>query len=258
MPYYHIAWIIAAAAHHNVTCSQTCSVSLHSYIHGNILSDMVLSIACRASPLSYTISLPENSSSPSTGSNRQNSCMLLCLFDHMSRVFCLSACLPAHRTSVLNNSSEPHNPDTKPETYTDMAESHAGLLFDGYQRAKTLDNLERVFKPSGRIYRDNELLAFTAAYTGTIRDMCSCGVAALHTGLPLSQLVNKKHLVSREFNTGGFIERTPYLIKVCDNSYPAAKSSTSYCSQTACTIAYQTLALTAWHAQSKVLLLSMA
>lgn len=120
---------------------------------------------------------------------------------------------------MSKNSVNPNDSFKRPKAYRELATSHAGLLFDGYQRAQLLEQVDRVFKPRKETFKSNELLAFSAAYTGTIRDMCSCGIAALHTGLPLSKLVEKKNLISREFNTNSFIERTPYVIKVRCNLF---------------------------------------
>jgi hypothetical protein len=71
--------------------------------------------------------------------------------------------------------------------YKELAASHAGLLFDGYRQAATRNELNRVFFPreGGPFNEGNgQLRRFSAAYTSTMRDMRSAGVASLHTGIP--------------------------------------------------------------------------
>lgn len=115
------------------------------------------------------------------------------------------------RTPVINQNAAAGAQN--PRAYRQLADGHAGLLYDGYQKAMQNDDLERVFLPRGA-QPFQTLLQFSAAYTGTMRDMRSCGVAALHTGLPLYLLKEKAHLIPPGFKAKNFTGRLPFLMKV--------------------------------------------
>jgi hypothetical protein len=89
------------------------------------------------------------------------------------------------------------------------------MLHEGYMRAVQRNDLDRVFVPrTNGPFGAAQLIAFSQAYTGTMRDMRSCGVAAIYTGLPLWRLREKASLVSREFQGQNFTRRTKYLMRV--------------------------------------------
>jgi hypothetical protein len=102
-----------------------------------------------------------------------------------------------------------------PAAYRHLADSHAGLLLDGYLKAVQRNELERVFVPRANgPFAAGQLLAFSQAYTGTMRDMRSCGVAAIYTGLPIWILRQKASLVNREFKFRNFNTRAQNLMRV--------------------------------------------
>jgi hypothetical protein len=99
--------------------------------------------------------------------------------------------------------------------YRELAASHAGLLFDGYQKAANGNELDRVFLPrEGVPFDTNQLREFSAAYTATMRDMRSAGVASLHTGIPLWLLPDRSALINRRFNGRDITRRLLFLMNV--------------------------------------------
>lgn len=104
-----------------------------------------------------------------------------------------------------------------------MATEQVGLLYDGYQRAQRNDTLTRVFRdvtgPDGAMRVCNSQLDFAEAYTATIRDMRSCGVAAVHSGLPIWRLIDKANHVDSQFKIKDFIKAVPGLIKASETSW---------------------------------------
>jgi hypothetical protein len=114
----------------------------------------------------------------------------------------------------------------RPKAYRELAESHAGLLFDGYETAKKMDRdkgnqenqeLYRVFLPQPRgggsapqPFADGDIMGFSRAYTGTMRDMRTNGVAALSFGVPVYELIKKVPGIKRD-NVKGLMEVSPTL-----------------------------------------------
>lgn len=83
--------------------------------------------------------------------------------------------------------------------YRALASSHAGLLFDGYKKAAELNELDKVFKMEGinggQPFNDNQIVQFSEAYSGTMRDMCTTGVAALTCGFPVYLIGGKQSVI---------------------------------------------------------------
>lgn len=114
-----------------------------------------------------------------------------------------------HVPSQANQSGGPQTP----QAYRQLADVHASQLFDGYQRAMQMGDLNRVFLTRGT-QPFQTVLEFSAAYTGNLSDMRGCGVAALYTGLPRYLLHNEAHLTPAALKAGNFARRVPSLIKV--------------------------------------------
>jgi hypothetical protein len=105
--------------------------------------------------------------------------------------------------------------------FRQLADSHAGLLFEGYQRScnPIIDRLHRVFLPRvGDPLGPHRLRDFSEAYTGTIHDMASCGVAAMHTGIPLWNMEDKSRLIAQIFKTRDTTKRLPFLMNVSQSA----------------------------------------
>lgn len=99
-----------------------------------------------------------------------------------------------------------------------MAAEQCGRLFDGYQKAVQTGQLNRVFSvingADGNPMMCNNVDEFADTYTATMRDMRSCGVAAVHSGFPLWQLLEKSKFVDSQFRVADFKESVPGLMKV--------------------------------------------
>lgn len=122
---------------------------------------------------------------------------------------------------IAENNNEPA---TVPINYLALGRNQCRQLFDGYLEARNSGdaNLRRIFKlriggnGAETKYSDAQLNEFRTDFTTSFRDMRSCGVAAMHCGFPLWQLVDKYSLVDRQFRRkkGDFIKRVGVLTKV--------------------------------------------
>jgi hypothetical protein len=121
------------------------------------------------------------------------------------------------RTPVIREAVSAGEQFRRPIVYRELAASHAGLLFQGYLTAAASDELDRVFFPrEGGPFNvgNGQLQRFSAAYTGTMRDMRSAGVASLHTGVPLWMLPERRGLINQRFNGRDITRRLPFLMNV--------------------------------------------
>lgn len=99
--------------------------------------------------------------------------------------------------------------------YRALAASHAGLLFDGYKKAADNGEVDRVFLPrSAAPFGPNDVVQFSEAYSGTMRDMRTCGVAALHCGIPVYLLKKKQALINSHFPNTFVVKRANQVIQV--------------------------------------------
>ena len=89
------------------------------------------------------------------------------------------------------------------------------MLLDGYQKAFQGHELERVFLVTPDTPQTlATAAAFSEAFTGTMRDMQSCGIASIHTGVPLWMLKEKRALVQQTFQGTGFLASVCRLVEV--------------------------------------------
>ena len=95
-----------------------------------------------------------------------------------------------------------------------LVDTQAEVLFDGYQKAKQATELDRVFLVTEATKNLQTTTAFSEAFTGTMRDMQSCGIASNHTGIPLWKLRENKSVLKQAFQGDGFVQSLGVLIEV--------------------------------------------
>lgn len=111
-----------------------------------------------------------------------------------------------------------------PQVYAEMANEQAKQLFDGYQKASDLGRdwgkLAGVFKVQDwpGVLQVGQLAAFKSRYTAQMRDMASCGLASMKTGLPLFKLYEreKQALIPQGLRGANFRKTVPGLLRVSD------------------------------------------
>jgi len=105
------------------------------------------------------------------------------------------------------------------KAYAEMVKEQAKQLFDGYHTAALKEDkavLPRVFQigPNQHVLRQNQFLLFKERYTCMMRDMGSCGLAAMKTGLPLFKLLRHTNLLPTELQGPDYGKTVPKLVKV--------------------------------------------
>lgn len=117
--------------------------------------------------------------------------------------------------------------------YRALASSHAGLLFDGYKKAAELNELDRVFKMEGinggQPFNDNQIVQFSEAYSGTMRDMRSTGVAALTCGFPVYLIGDKQSVIRTHCNNRVWHGAINNILQVCPAATRRADPTLSTC-----------------------------
>ena len=129
--------------------------------------------------------------------------------------YILSCCRCPVRTEIPP-SAEGGPAFQMPLIYTEMAKQQVKQLWDGYETAMRRNMLDRVFKllPGGAPLNQRQLNNFRKHYTCAMRDMISCGLGSMKTGLPLFSLIAKRNLVPRELRGGNYVETVPKLMRV--------------------------------------------